>query len=342
MFVPVLDKNNQPLMPCHPARARELLKKGRAIKRWIKGIFAIKLLDREGGETQPIVCGIDPGSKREGFTVKSESHTYLNIQSNTVDWVSKGLETRRVMRRNKRSRKTPYRKCRWNRARQKDWMPPSTKARWDLKLRIVNWLRKLYPITHYCVEDIAAITKQGKRTWNKSFSPLEVGKKYFYDKIKKLGQLTTMKGSETSRLRKSLQLNKSKKKLDDTFDAHCVDSWILANSIVGGHIKPDNTSFLKVIPLRWHRRQLHALQPTQGGIRRDYGSTRSIGLNRGSLVKHPKWGLSIVGGTSKGRITLHSIDTFDRLCRNTKSQDCQLLTILPWRYHRKDSDSPTP
>ncbi|MEL7433840.1 MAG: RRXRR domain-containing protein, partial [Chloroflexota bacterium] len=26
----VLDKNKEPLMPCHPARARELLKKGKA------------------------------------------------------------------------------------------------------------------------------------------------------------------------------------------------------------------------------------------------------------------------------------------------------------------------
>jgi hypothetical protein len=26
----VLDRNRQPLMPCHPARARELLRKGKA------------------------------------------------------------------------------------------------------------------------------------------------------------------------------------------------------------------------------------------------------------------------------------------------------------------------
>ncbi len=27
----VLDRNRQPLMPCHPARARELLRKGKAV-----------------------------------------------------------------------------------------------------------------------------------------------------------------------------------------------------------------------------------------------------------------------------------------------------------------------
>jgi hypothetical protein len=46
----VVDKNRNPLMPCHPARARELLKKGRAtvIRRYP---FTIMILDREGGDT---------------------------------------------------------------------------------------------------------------------------------------------------------------------------------------------------------------------------------------------------------------------------------------------------
>jgi len=47
----VVDKNKQPLMLCHPARARELLKKGRATV-FRRYPFTIILLDREGGETQ--------------------------------------------------------------------------------------------------------------------------------------------------------------------------------------------------------------------------------------------------------------------------------------------------
>ena len=44
--VPVLSLDHQPLMPCHPARARKLLATGRAVPHHVKGIFAIRLLDR--------------------------------------------------------------------------------------------------------------------------------------------------------------------------------------------------------------------------------------------------------------------------------------------------------
>ena len=81
LYVPVVDKEGKPLMPCHPARARELVHKGKAVRRFNRGIFYIRLTERVGGETQEIVVGIDPGSKREAFTVKSEAHTLLNIQT---------------------------------------------------------------------------------------------------------------------------------------------------------------------------------------------------------------------------------------------------------------------
>ncbi|MCI0489319.1 MAG: RRXRR domain-containing protein, partial [Blastocatellia bacterium] len=58
-YVPVVSKSGNPLMPCHPARARELLKKGKAIARRSKGFFYIQLTEREDGDTQPIACGID-------------------------------------------------------------------------------------------------------------------------------------------------------------------------------------------------------------------------------------------------------------------------------------------
>ena len=67
-----------------------------------------------------------------------------------------------------------------------------------------------------------------------------------------------------------------------------------------------------------------------GGVRRLYGSTRSEGLNRGTLVKH-NTDLSYVGGSSKGRLSLHSIDTGKRLCQNAKVIDCKILTKQSWR-----------
>jgi hypothetical protein len=327
-FVPVLDKNNKPLMPTTPSRARQLLKSGRAVKRFFKGLFAIKLLDRDGGDTQSICAGIDPGSKREGFTVKSESHTYLNVQTEAIEYVKDNVETRRTMRRGRRYRKTPYRKCRSN--RKMGGIPPSTKSRWQWKLRILNWLSKLFPIDSVCVEDIKAETKEGKRRWNRSFSPLEVGKQWFYTEVGKRWKLLTQQGYETKELRVSVGLKKTSKKLSEVFEAHCVDSWVLANRVVGGHTSVDNKETLFVKPLRFFRRQLHMLQPGKGGIRKNYGSTRSLGFKRGSLVTHAKYGLTLVGGASKGRISLHNITDGKRLCQNANPSEVKFLTYNSW------------
>jgi len=72
-------------------------------------VFSIQLVDRQDGVTQPVAVGIDPGSKKEGFTVKSEVRTFLNIQADAVTWVKDAVETRRNLRRSGRMRKTPCR-----------------------------------------------------------------------------------------------------------------------------------------------------------------------------------------------------------------------------------------
>ena len=150
----------------------------------------------------------------------------------------------------------------------------------------------MFPIVRFVVEDIAAVTKKCQRRWNKSFSPLEVGKNWFYEQLRKLAPVDTKKGYETKELRDAAGLKKTSKKLDETFEAHAVDSWVLANSYTGGHIKPDNTKILCVAPIDFRRRQLHLLQPAKGGERRRHGGTRSLGLQRGSIVKHPKHGMA--------------------------------------------------
>lgn len=330
MYVPVVDKNNKPLMPTKPSRSKKWIRSGKATPFWNKGIFCVRLnVDPSDNNLEPVVVGIDPGSKKEGFTIKSESHTYLNIQADAVTWVKDAVKTRREMRRTRRSRKTPCRKPRFNRKR--GGLSPSTKARWQWKLRICWWLKRVYPITDFVVEDIAAVSKKGQRRWNKSFSPLEVGKKWFYTELEKLGNVHTLKGYETKELRDGYGLKKSSNKLSKVFEAHCVDSWCLANWYVGGHVTPDNKEMLCIIPLRFHRRQLHSLQPSKGGVRRPYGGTRSMGFKRGSLVNHPKYDNCYVGGTSKERISLHSVESGKRLCQNAKVEDCKFLTYNIWR-----------
>ncbi len=338
-FVPVISNTSKPLMPTTNKRANKLIAKGRAVRRFDRGLFYIQLLDREDGYTQPIAVGIDPGSKKEAYTVKSESHTYLNIQADAVTWVKEAEETSTMMRRSRRYRKTRYRKCRTNRHQAKFKLPPSTRARWGWKLRLCTWLVRYYPIQAFVVEDIEAVTKKGQRRWNSSFSPLEVGKHWFSQELRKIGEVWTKSGFDTHTMRGELGLTKSKNKMADKFEAHCVDSWILANWFVGGHIEVDNTAMLYIVPLRFHRRQLHALQYSKGGERRSYGGTLSLGIKRGSWVNHPKYGLCYVGGSSKGRISLHDMDSGKRLTQNAKPEDCAILTTASWRTRKENGAS---
>lgn len=332
MYVPVVDQNQQPLMPTIPSRARRWIKSGKATPFWKKGVFCVRLnVDPSNRQTQPIAVGIDPGSQREGLTVKSEGHTYLNIQAEAVTWVKDHVETRRNMRRFRRYRKTPCRANRKNRARGD--LPPSTKARWQWKLRLCRWLAKMFPISCVVVEDIKAWTKKGQRRWNGSFSPLEVGKQWFYAELEQMAPVETKQGYETKELRDASGLKKTKNKRAEVFEAHCVDSWVLANWYTGGHVMPDNTALLFVKPLRFHRRQLHVLQPSAGGMRKPYGGTRSLGFTRGSLVKHAKYGLAYVGGCSASGISLHRLTggkDGGRLCRNAKPSDLKFLTYASW------------
>jgi len=328
LFVPVVSSSGKPLMPCHPARARELVRKGKAIRQFDRGIFFIRLTERSDGVTQDVVVGIDPGSKKEGLTVKSASHTYLNIQADAVTHVKEAKADQSASRRSRRYRQTPCRQPRSNRA--SGGLPPSTKARWQWKLRLLNWLRRLFPISQVVVEDIKAQT-QGKPRWDTAFSPLEVGKQWFYDEVRKLVSLDTFEGSETKQMRDALGLKKTKKKMADLFEAHCVDSWVLANAIVGGHDQPDSIRLLCVSLLKLHRRELHRRQPGIGGVRSPYGGTRSLGFKRGSIVRHSKHGLAYVGGTSEGRISLHQMVDGKRLCQNAKPSDVQFLAYSTWR-----------
>ncbi len=337
--VPVVDSNQIPLMPTTPKRAAKWIKSGKATPFWKHGIFCVRLnVEPSARNYQNVACGIDPGSKMEGYTISSATHQYLNIQAKAVDWVKKHVKTRREMRRSRRYRKTPCRQPRWNRLVNKIKLVPSTKARWQWKLRIANWLSQIYPITVFVVEDIKATSWGGK--WGQSFSPLQVGKDWFYSQLQKIAPVELLQGHETAELRNQLGLKKSKNKMAEIFSAHCVDSFTLAYSAVGGETKPSNQNLLVVTPLRFHRRQLHRLEHAPGHIRSRYGGTMSAGFKRGSIVRHPKWGLTYVGGEmvkptkkepDRKVVSLHSIETGKRLTQFGLPQDIQFLTYNTWR-----------
>ena len=334
MFVPVVDKNQNPLMPTKPSRARKWIRDKKATPFWKNGVFSVRLNgDPSDMYFQEICVGVDPGSKKEGFTVKSEAHTYFNVQADAHNKVGKKVEKRGELRRGRRSRKCPNRKHKQHTLSNRERVPAGTRARWDWKLRILEWLSKLYPVTHVCVEDIKARTIEHAKQWNQSFSPLEVGKQWFYTEIRKRWELRTLHGWQTKEIREKLGLKKSSKKLSETFDAHCVDSWCLAYHTVGGNSTPDNTDIFCVSPIPIRRRELHRQNPQKGGKRPRYGGTvLGDGLIKNTLIKHVKHGLTRLAGINgKGLFSIYSLDG-KRLTTCAKRRDFQVLTRLNFNY----------
>src|SRR3989442_2156398 len=144
MFVPVIDQDRHPLMPTTPARARRWIKSGKATAFWKGGIFCVRLnVDPSARVLQPIAVGIDPGSKREGYSVVSAAHTFLNIQAEARQGVKEAEKDSSQMRRTRRTRTTPCRQPRHNRHQSQKKLPPSTRARWQWELRLASFLCKL-------------------------------------------------------------------------------------------------------------------------------------------------------------------------------------------------------
>jgi len=138
----VLDRNRQPLMPCHPARARELLRDGKAAV-FRRQPFTIILKDREGGVTQDIQAKTDPGSQETGvalvanFARRGPTVIWAGELTHRGDRIRKALEQRKGHRRFRRSR-LRYRPVRFlNRTRKAGWLPPSLQHRVDT---IMTWI----------------------------------------------------------------------------------------------------------------------------------------------------------------------------------------------------------
>jgi hypothetical protein len=68
-----------------------------------------------------------------------------------------------------------------------------------------------------------------------------------------------------------------------------------------------------------------------GGVRKRYGGTVSLGLKKGTLVEHVKYGLCYVGGNLRGRFSLHSLKTGKRLTQDARREDFKILTRIAFR-----------
>ena len=157
---PVYSSDGFPLMPCHPARARKLLRNGRAVPHHIRGIFGIRLLDRSRAEceVQDPALRTDPGSQTTGIAVTNDDEEARRVVLAAVEikhraGISKATMTqRRQHRRNRRSRKR-YRAPRFdNRKRKPGRLPPSVDSIRIDTMRVVKTLLKMYPIASVSIE----------------------------------------------------------------------------------------------------------------------------------------------------------------------------------------------
>ena len=322
-------------MPCTPAKARHLFKSGKARpKRNKLGLFYVQLCYEQDADNQLLVAGVDPGLKFEGFSVVGTKDTVLHLMVEAPDHVKEAVEVRRTMRRARRHRKWRRPKRFENRLNRKKRVPPSTRSRWEAKVRIIHHLCTILPLTDVVVEDVQAVTRKGKGgKWNGAFSPVQVGKEFFYTRLREMGLTVHLReGWQTKELRERYGLKKTKSKAKQSFDSHAVDSWVLAAWISEAE-RPTCTRLWYVVPARLHRRQLHRLQAEKGGRRKPYGGTRSLTLKRGTLVLHPKHGRCTVGGfdRQKHTVSLNAYRSNKRLTQGANVRDCRVLTWVAFR-----------
>ncbi len=146
-YVFVLDANRKPLTPCKPSLARKLLKVGKA-KVFRLYPFTLLLKKKVTEDPQPVTLKIDPGSKVTGLAILLHSSLiWVAELTHRGQAIKTSLESRRSLRRGRRSRHTRYRQARFlNRTKPKGWLAPSLRHRVETTLTWVNKLSKLAPV----------------------------------------------------------------------------------------------------------------------------------------------------------------------------------------------------
>lgn len=157
----VVDQKVKPLMPCHPARARRLLREKRAVVHRYRP-FTIRLLDQTGWVTQPTAVKLDPGYATTGIAVvvtgkRGRRVVWAAELKHRGNIVKARLQARAMVRRGRRTRKLRYRPPRFLNRREKfrrvaRWLPPSLNSRIDNMTCWVDRIRRYAPITSISFE----------------------------------------------------------------------------------------------------------------------------------------------------------------------------------------------
>ncbi len=147
MLVFVINKNGDALMPCSNRKARLLLRDKKAKIVSYKP-FTIRLFCGSSGYKQETRLGIDVGSKHIGVAITSGKNVLAKGEIELRQDIKELLETRKILRRSRRSRKTRYRQARFlNRKKSEGWLPPSIQSRVD---NTMMWINRFYSLLLKC------------------------------------------------------------------------------------------------------------------------------------------------------------------------------------------------
>ena len=154
-MVYVLNKEGNPLMPTERlGRVRCLLKEHKAIIVQYHP-FTIKLTYDCPNRTQDVSLGVDAGSKHVGLSATTKKKVLFEAQLELRSDIVKKIATRREFRRNRRNRKTRYRKSRFlNRTKTKKegWFAPSIKHKVWTHLWNIARIKRILPISRITIE----------------------------------------------------------------------------------------------------------------------------------------------------------------------------------------------
>ena len=322
-------------MPTKASRARKWVRDGKAVGKFNDlGVYYLQLLvEPSDYNMQPIAVGIDPGKLYSGIGVQSKHQTlwtgHLELPFETV---KRRMETRSMLRRNRRGRrinsKVPFslrahRQVRFSN-RRGNKVPPSIKANRQLEQRVIKELFAIFPVSkivyEYVKADVDLTSGRKKARFGKGFSAVMVGQKWAIQQLEKLSPVETKFGYQTAQLRRFLGLEKTQDKSERSLNSHAVDGVALACSefinydpVISsegkgkewkGDVTVTKAPFTVIKRPPYCRRQLHYTTPGAKGVRKKYGgSTTSFGLRKGDLVRTPK-GLGYVSGETGNKISI--------------------------------------
>lgn len=169
MLVYVLDKDGQPLMPTKRfGKVRRLLRdrKAKVVKRCP---FTIRLLyEPETKIVQEIVLGVDTGSKYVGVACVGNDKVLYQSQVELRDDIKRKMDSRRMYRRTRRTRKIRYRKARFlNRGNsiKKNRYCPTIVSKFYGHVREIEFCKKLLPIKDTVLEMSKFDTQLMEKPW---------------------------------------------------------------------------------------------------------------------------------------------------------------------------------